>query len=144
MQMAWGLTLTILSLACWGGQVVAWFAPETAIRLGLIENPSEVEPTFQIDARGEALWDVLTLWTMAVAGVLLVIDHDWWPYFGLVGGGAYVYFAGRGIMVRLLLRSHGARIGTRNNVNNALAALAVWGLAAAITIAAAVNTLQSR
>jgi hypothetical protein len=142
MQTGWGFTVTILSLACWGGQVVAWFAPETAIRFGLVENPSEVEPTFQIDARGEALWDLLTLWTMVVAGVLLVIDHDWWPYFGLVGGSAYVYFAGRGIMVRLLLRSHGVQIGTRNNVNSALTALAVWGLTAAITIVVAVNTLQ--
>jgi hypothetical protein len=142
MQTAWGLTVTILSLACWGGQMVAWFAPETAIRLGLVENPSEVEPPFQIDARGEALWDLLTLWTMAVAGVLLVIDHAWWPYFGLVGGGAYLYFAGRGITVRVLLRRHGVRIGTRSNVNSALTALTVWGLTAAITIFAAVNRLQ--
>jgi hypothetical protein len=142
MQTAWGLTVTILSLACWGGQVVAWFAPDTAIRFGLIENPSDVEPTFQIDARGEALWDLLTLWTMTVAGVLLVVDHDWWRYLALVGGGAYIYFAGRGIVVRVLLRSHGVRIGTRNNVNIALTALAVWGLTASVTIVAAINALR--
>lgn len=142
MQTVWGLTVIVLSLVCWGGQVLAWFAPDSASRLGVAEKPSDVDPTFGLDARGEALWDVLSLWTMIVAGALLVVDHDWWPYFGLVGGGAYLYFAGRGIVVRVFMRSHGVRIGTRSNVNIGFGALTVWGLTAAIMIVAAVNTLS--
>ena len=93
---------------------------------------------FWLDSRGEALWDVVILWTMPVAGGLLIVDHGWWPYFGLVGGGSYLYFAGRGIAVRRLLRRGGVRIGSEANVRVGLAALAIWGVMALVTIVAAV------
>jgi len=32
---------------------------------------------------------------MVTAGVLLIVDSPAWPYFGLVGGGTYIHFAGR-------------------------------------------------
>lgn len=50
---------------------------------------------------------------MVVAGVLLILNNGVWAYFGLVGGGMYVYFAGR----------------------------AIWALVGLITIAAAVVAL---
>ena len=88
-------------------------APNAAARVGLSEPESDVDSTFYADARGEAAWDMLSLWTLIVAGVLLMLNSSLWPYFGLVGGGMYLYFAGRGIIVRLeldvsLRRSDGA------------------------------------
>jgi hypothetical protein len=141
---AWGVAVTALSLLCWGGQVVAVLAPRRAARLGLIEDEAEVEPAFWADARGEALWDIATLWSMMVAGVLLVVGAEAWAYFGLIGGGTYLYFAGRGIVVRLTMASRGLRIGTPENVRVGLIALAIWGAMAAITIAAAVVDLARR
>ena len=47
--------------------------------------------------RGEAIWDSVTLWTLPLAGVLLLLNNPLWVYFGLVGGGMYLYFAGRGL-----------------------------------------------
>lgn len=141
---AWGLIVIALSLLCWGGQVVVLVAPQRAARLGLIEEEAEVEPAFWADARGEALWDVATLWSMVVAGVLLVVGVEAWAYFGLAGGGAYLYFAGRGVVVRLTMVSRGLRIGTAENVRLGLIALGVWGVMAAITIAAAVVDLAGR
>jgi hypothetical protein len=137
----WGLVVTTLSLLCWGGQLLSFFAPEVAARFGLIEDEDEVDPVFRVDARGEALWDIFTLWSMVVAGVLLVAGQEAWAYFGLVGGGTYLYFAGRGIIVRLTMRRHGLRIGNASSVRVGLIALSVWGAMAAITIAAATITL---
>ena len=142
MRIAWGVVVIALSVVCWGGQTFSWFFSRGAVELGLTEAESDVEPVFWRDSRGEALWDLLVLWTMPVAGVLLVADHDWWPYFGLVGGGSYLYFAGRGIVVRLMMRRHGLRIGSPSSVAVGLAGLAIWGVMAVITIVAAVIALE--
>jgi hypothetical protein len=138
---AWGVVVTVLSSLCWVGQLLSFFAPEAAGRYGLAEREAEVEPAFWADARGEALWDSLTLWPMVVAGVLLVAGLDAWAYFGLVGGGAYVYFAGRGVAVRLTMRRLDVRIGTPGSVRVGLIALSVWGVMAAVTIVAAIVAL---
>lgn len=142
MAIAWGVVVTILSLIAWGGQLVSWFAPERAVELGLTEAESEVEPVFWLDSRAEALWDLVILWTMPVAGALLIADHRWWPYFGLVGGGSYLYFAGRGIAVRRLMRRRGVRIGAPSSVMVGLTALAIWAVMAVIMIVAAVDALE--
>jgi len=112
MQIFSGIVIVALSLLCWGGQAIVCFAPATGVKLGLTEAEAEVEPTFWADLRGEALWDFLTLWTLVVAGVLLIIDDSAWSYFGLVGGGMYVYFAGRGVAARVAMRRRGLRIST--------------------------------
>ena len=123
--------------------MIAWRAPATAQRLGLMEAQDSVEPAFWADVRGEAAWDSLTLWTMLVAGVLLVAGSPGWTYFGLVGGGMYVYFAGRGIFARVAMRRRGLRIGTPQGVMTALAFLSAWGVAGLVTIIAAVATLSA-
>ena len=143
MGILWGLVVVALSLLCWGGQVISWFAPVTAVRLTLMEAEDTVEPTYFADVRGEALWDTLTLWTMVVAGVLLTLDVSAWAYFGLVGGGMYVYFAGRGIVTRRALQQRGYRVGVAQNVKLGYLFLAVWGVMGCITIVAAVVALPS-
>ena len=143
MATAWGLVVLITSAVCWGGQMWSWFAPRSAARIGLMEAEDQVDRAFWFDARGEALWDLCTLWVMPVAGVLLVAGHEGWAYFGLVGGGAYLYFAGRGIVVRLVLRHHDVRIGNPGSLRVGLVALALWGAIALITISAAIAALES-
>ena len=142
MRLIWGIVVCGLALFAWGGQTISWFAPGTAVKLGLMEDPDDVEPTFLADMRGEALWDTLTLWTMVVAGVLLMADHDGWPYLGLVGGGMYVYFSGRGVLVRAALLQRGLRIGDPKTVRVGILMLALWGLVGLITIVAAVVALE--
>ena len=142
MGIVWGTALVVLGVIAWGGQTVSWIAPSTAIRLGLSEAEHDVEPVFWADGRGEAAWDSLTLWTLPVAGVLLLLDSESWAYLGLVGGGMYLYFAGRGIWTRALMLKRGLRIGVPTQVPVALAFLAVWGVAALITIVAAVVALE--
>ena len=143
MQIFWGIVLVASSLLCWGGQTIVCFAPATGARLGLSETEADVEPTLWADVRGEALWDFLTLWTLLAAGVLLIIDHPAWAYLGLVGGGMYVYFAGRGILTRVVMLRRGLRIGTSKGVKVALAFLSIWGVTGLITIIAAIAALPT-
>lgn len=142
MQTAWGVILVGLSLLAWGGQVLAWLAPTTAARLGLTEDEGEVDASYWADIRGEAAWDALTLWTMAVAGVLLVGDIGAWAHFGLVGGGMYVYFAGRGVLTRVSLLRRDVRIGSSDNVRAAFVLLGIWGLTGLVTVVLAAVELS--
>ena len=121
-----GIAVIVISLPCWAGQVVSWLAPETARRWKLTESPDEVDPVFHADIRGEARWDALTLWLMPLAGVLLVIGTDTWATVGLVAGGMYVYFGGRGIWTRRTIVASGHRVGDPEYLSVAYGALAVW------------------
>jgi len=108
-----------------------------------MEAESDVEPTYWADIQGEAAWDAFSLWTMLVAGVMLVFDQAAWAYFGLVGGGMYVYFAGRGILTRVIMLRRGLRVGAPGSVRVGIVFLAVWGVMGLITIIAAAGSLST-
>lgn len=141
MDVIWGIVLVALGLLAWAGQAVTWLAPDVATRLSLVEAQDAVEPAYWADIRGEALWDVMSLWTLPLAGLLLVFGHDAWVWLGLVGGGTYIYFGGRGVLTRLELQRRGFRIGEASSVRLGLLMLAVWAVSGLVTIAAAVATL---
>ena len=141
MHIIWGVILFIISSIGYFGQAITAFWPGTATRLGLAEPEADVDPTFYADVRGEAYWDTAILWTLPVAGVLLVLNSPVWVYFGLVGGGMYLYFAGRGIVVRREMQRRGIRVGTPETLKVVYVFLALWGLAAVITIVMAIAAL---
>ena len=142
MNIIWGAILIIFTLIlCWLGQVINASLPTLAARLGVTEPESDVDPTFFVDGRGEAIWDALILWTLPVAGILLILNSPWWAYFGLVGGGMYLYFAGRMIVVRLAMQRRGIRIGKPETVKLYNAVLTLWGLIGVVTIIMAVAAL---
>jgi hypothetical protein len=142
MTTLWGIVVALLALLAWGGQLVVWLAPDTAVRLSLMEPEDSVEPSFFADVRGEAMWDALTLWTMVVAGALLMAGNSRWAYFGLVGGAMFVYFSGRGISSRRAIQGAGFSVGRPKTVTQAYVFLAVWGAIGLITIVAAVDSLE--
>ena len=76
-----------------------------------------------------------------LAGLLLIVDEDAWAVVGLVGGGMYAYFAGRGIVTRMEMQRRGYRIGAASSVRIGFIALAIWLITALITIVAAAATL---
>jgi len=142
-QVAFGIVVVVLASLAWLGQATAWLAPAAAAQWGLMEPEDGVEPVYFADVRGEAHWDTLVLWTMVVAGLLMIFDGGAWPYFGLVGGGMFIYFAGRGVVTRREMQRRGYRIGATRNVTTAYALLTVWGLMGGITVAVAVAELSS-
>ena len=141
MDFIWGIVLIIFGLFCWLGQAISAFSPKVAAKLGLTEPESDVDPTYYADARGEAIWDTMITWILPVAGILLVLDSPLWAYFGLVGAGIYLYFAGRGISSRLAMQRQGIRIGKTKNVAAAYLFLCLWGVIGVVTIIMAVAEL---
>ena len=123
-------------------QVISAFWPAVATKLGVMEPEADVDPTFYADVQGEAFWDTVTLWTLPAAGIMLIFNSPWWAYFGLVGGGMYLYFAGRGIAVRLVMQRRGIRIGKPETLKVAFVFLTLWGLTAIVTIIMAVAALS--
>ena len=139
MNFIWGTVLIIFTLIlCWLGQAIAALWPTTATKLGLTEPEADVDATFYADGRGEAFWDMAILWTLPVAGILLILNSPWWVYFGLVGSGMYLYFAGRGLATRLVMQRRGIRIGKPETLKLFNAVLTLWGLIAVVTIVMAV------
>ena len=138
MNTIWGIILTILSSIGYFGQVITAFWPEVATKLDLTEPESDVDPTYYADVRGESFWDTAILWVLPVAGVLLILNNPLWIYFGLIGGGMYLYFAGRGIIVRMEMQRRGILIGKPKTQKLSYLFLALWGLAAFITIVLAI------
>ena len=142
MNLLWGATLVIFTgFLCWMAQIISILSPPVAAKLGVSEPESDVDPAFFADVRGEAVWDALILWTLPVAGILIILNSSWWPYFGLAGGGMYLYFAGRGIVVRREMQRRGIRIGKPETLKVYYAALAVWGLLGVVTMIAAAAAL---
>ena len=142
MDIIWGSILVIFTLVlCWLAQVINAFFPGLAAKLGLNEAEDEVDPTFFADTRGEAIWDTFILWPLPVAGILLLLNNPNWAYFGLMGGGIYLYFAGRGIVVRMLMHKRGIRIGATETVRAYYVFLGLWAALAIITIILSVRAL---
>jgi hypothetical protein len=102
MNLIWGVVLISVTLKCWIGQIIIALSPKVAVKIRISEDESDLDPTFFADMRGEAIWDAISLWTLPITGILLIINNTLWAYFGLVGGGIYLYFAGRGVMVFIL------------------------------------------
>ena len=144
MNIIWGVILTIISSLGWLGQVISAVKPALAEKLGLTELEAEVDPAFYADVRGEVLWDAVILWPLPAAGVLLILNNPVWVYFGMVGGGMYLYFAGRGMIARRVMQQRGIRIGTPQSLKTIYLFLALWGLVAVITLVMAVVGLPLR
>ena len=81
MDFIWGLVVIVFSLIAWVGQTINAFAAGTAAKYGLTEAEADVDPAFYADCRGEAKWDVVSLWPLTVAGLLLLLDQPEWAYF---------------------------------------------------------------
>ena len=139
MNFIWGVILISVTLKCWIGQIIIALSPKVAVKIRIGEPESNVDTTFFTDARGEAIWGALSLWILPIAGILLIINNNLWTYFGLVGGGMYLYFVGRGIVTRLTMQRRGINIGRSNLKVNFF--LTLWGLIAVVTIIMAVVTL---
>lgn len=144
MEVVAGVVIVVLSVPCWVGQAISWFSPSTGERWGLTEAEESVDSVYYGDIRGEALWDTLTLWTMPLAGLLLILGSDVWAHLGLVAGGMYTYFSGRGVATRLAITNRDGRIGAPNDLRVAYAALIVWGVLGLATIIGSVAGLAGK
>jgi hypothetical protein len=129
-----GIVVVLFGLLGWGGQLISFVAPAAAGRLGLTEPEETVDPVFWADVRAEALWDSLVLWPLPLAGVLILAGCTWWPPVALLGGGMYLYFAGRGVFQRVAMQRRGISVGEPASVRINLIMLVVWGALGAASV----------
>ena len=118
------------------GQVISVANLELAQRLGLQEKPGHADPLLIRLEQWTARWDLLWIWTLPVAGILMLIDHAWWPYVAMIGGAALVDTAGREGAKWLGLRAHGLDLGSSSERRTYVSALVVMLIAGALAIAA--------
>ncbi len=144
MMIAAAIVVLLLGLFGWLGQVVSAVAPAQAARWGLTEPEKGVDRTFLADVRAEAIWDALSLWTLPLAAGLLLADRPSWTLWGLVGGAMFLYFGGRGIAQRLVMRRRSIPIGSPAMLPVFVVFLSLWGLAGAATMGLAGHTLLGR
>jgi len=103
------ITIAIVLVAVGGflyaGQVVSVVNLGLAQRLGLQERPDHVDLLPTSLEVWTARWDLLTLLGLPVDGILMLLDHSWWPYMAMIGGGLAADTGGREIVKYLGLAS---------------------------------------
>ena len=141
MDIIWGILIIVFGLIAWIGQVLSAMAPTLAAKLQLSEPKEDVDPAFYADARGEAKWDMLTGWTLPLAGILILFNNPLWIFFGMIGGSIYLYFGGRAIFTRLELQKNGIRIGKQDLLKMYYIFAALWAFIGLATILKAINAI---
>ena len=138
MRIALGVVCVLFGGFGWIGQVISGINYPLAQRLGLQEKGDGTDPVFRLAETNAARWDSLVLWSLGVAGVLMLLNSPWWPAVALVAGGVYLDGAGREAAKCLSLHASGVRIGTPKDLKVAaffyilMAAVAVWTIVYAL------------
>lgn len=111
MQEITGWIMLILGGTLYAAQVISTIDFRLAQRLGIQEDPDASDPLLQRAERYTAYWDLVTIVWLPLAGLLMILDHAWWPVVALIGGSIYFDTSGREAMKILSFRHEGVRIG---------------------------------
>ena len=88
-----GIIVVVVGLIVWVGQTLSFLAPDIATKLGVNSPEKEMDQTlYIIETKANGLSDILLTWTLPLSGVLMIIDHETWPFLALIGSGIYIYF----------------------------------------------------
>ena len=137
-----GVVTLIAGSIAWIGQSLAFLAPATAVRLGVLEPEAELDPTlYVVEARAMGLADMLLGWTLPTAALLMLLDHPLWPYLALVGSGVFMYFSLLIILSRVFLKRRGAKVGRPASVRAAYVFGTIWIACSLAMLALAVTEL---
>lgn len=142
MEPLWGVLVIITTLIAWLGQLASAISPATPAQLGMDPGTEMADRCVSADMRGEAVWGSITLWTLPLAGLLLVADSPWWPHMALIGGALLLYFSGHGITVRLVMHARHIPIGPPTSITSHYISLSLWALIALITMVMALVNLS--
>ncbi len=134
-----GIVCVVFGLVCVVGQLISVVNFELAQKLGLQERNDATEPLYRRLELNTARWDLVVLWTLPATGILMLVDHAWWPYMALVAGGIFVDTAGRETAKVLGLGKHGVKTGSQIETRlfftflGAMFLIGVWCVAIAMT-----------
>lgn len=111
MRVVLGLVALVVGLVGVAGQFVSVVDFPLAQRLGFQEKADGTDALYIRLESNTARWDLMVLWTLPVAGVLMLLDHRWWPAFELLAGAVTLDTGGREAAKILGLRAAGVRVG---------------------------------
>lgn len=141
MQITLGWLLLILGGLLYFAQIISSINFELAQRLGIQESPEDTDSILQTAERFTAYWDLVTLGWLPLAGILMIIDHVWWPIVALVGGAIYIDASGREAAKIMSLRKEGFRLGTKNQQRVFLASYIVMAIIGLVLIGYSMSKL---
>ncbi len=119
------------------GQLLSVVNLPLAERLHLQHRPGPTLDPLEIRLeQGTAWYDLVSLWVLPAAGILMLVDHSWWPAFALIGGVAFVDAGGREALRLSGMRNHGVAVGTPNEYWSSMVAYAVFVILGGLGIAA--------
>ena len=98
---------------------------------------------YLIETRANGLSDILTSWIFPLSGFLMLKGQESWPFFALVGGGIYIYFAFLTVFSRVFLKREGFKVGSESSEMVAYAFSIIWIANAATMIVLAIKKLTT-
>jgi len=111
MRIVLGTICVLFGLLGWVGQFLSSVNFPLAQRLGLQEKGEGTDALFRLVELNGARWDSVVLWTLPAVGILMLLDHAWWPCLALVAGGIHIDTGGREAAKYLGLFRSGVRVG---------------------------------
>ena len=137
-----GIIVIIVGLLVYIGQSLSFFTPTLATKIGLNDPEEDMDQTFYvIETRANGLSDILLTWIFPLSGLLLILDHPYWPFFALVGSGIYLYFALLTIFSRVFLKKLGKKVGSPSSEKAAYIFSVIWILSSITMITLAIQKL---
>lgn len=85
MQLILGWILIIFPGTMFLIQVISSVNFSLAQKPGLQEKPETADSLLIRSERNTAYWDILTLIWLPIGGILMVVNHPWWPLISLIG-----------------------------------------------------------
>ena len=143
MQVIWGWMLLILGGALYLGQIISSINFKLAQRIGIQEKANVTDSLIQRNERYTAYWDIVTLGWLPLAGILMIVDHEWWPIISLVGGAIYFDTSGREAVKNISFRHEGMNLGTDSQQKIFFASYIVMAVMAIVTIVYSISNLSS-
>ncbi|MEM8837592.1 MAG: hypothetical protein AAGE89_05830 [Pseudomonadota bacterium] len=138
------VTVLVLGLICWLGQILVVFKPDEAVKFGLGEREEEVDRSMYLFERySQGIPDIALTWILPTSALMMLHGIDLWPIFALIGGGIYLYFPPVFMITRCVLRKDGKKIGRPEYVAFAYILGILWLLSALFMIAFAVIELRA-
>jgi len=134
MQVIIGWILIIFGGGLYIAQIISTINFPLAQRLGIQEKAETSDSLLQRSERYTAYWDLITLLWLPLAGVLMIIDHQWWPIMSLIGGAIYFDTAGREAVKNLSFQHEGIKVGTENERRVFFASYIVMAVIAIVVI----------
>ena len=143
MQIALAWVLIIFGGGLYLAQIISSINFPLAQRLGIQEKAETSDMLLQRSERYTAYWDLLMLLWLPAAGILMLIDHPWWPIMSLMGGSIYLDTSGREAVKNLSFRHAGFKAGTANEQRIFFASYIIMAVIAITVIAFSLIALFS-